>query len=160
MVIVQGGYTAGKNGKVMEEQIKQVLVSSGYIELTPEEKKLLVRLDGAPPIGEDKWFCQQVRLYRNLYGSNYTADFYLFDKDKFPLGLSIESKWQASSGSVDEKYCFTVMSLKSMPGEQLLILDGGGARQGAVQWIKKQKTKRFMFFNLVEFIVWANGNLR
>jgi hypothetical protein len=157
----QGGYTANMNGRTLENMVENLLKTKGYYELTAEEKKTLIKHDGEPPVPNEKWYSKQVRLERNLYGAKYTMDFYVFDADLFPDGLQIETKWQSSSGSVDEKYCFTVLSLQKMSGTKILILDGGGARQGAIQWIKRQAEKKgFKYFTLTGFITWANKTLK
>ena len=157
----QGGKTANRNGKAMESQVRQCLISAGYTEITPDEKKLLVRRDGTLD-RTDKWFCQQLRLERNMYEAKSTIDFYVYHPELYPEGLHIEVKWQGSAGSVDEKYVFTVLSLVKCRGDKIMVLDGGGARQGAIRWIKQQErkqTNRFKFFTLTEFMKWSQRSL-
>ena len=108
-------------------------------------------------LDQGSWFVEQIDCERNLYGSRWRLDFYLFHPDKFPNGLVIESKWQGSPGSVDEKYVFTVLSLKSLSTPSMLVLGGGGARRGAVDWIRKQIGKNFKTTD--QFIDWGNKNL-
>lgn len=159
----QGGYHANINGRTLENTVKGVLDSKGFRCLSLEEKKLLVRSDGNVPGFKDRWYCPQVRLERNLYGSKYTSDFLVYDSVKFPRMLHIEVKWQGSSGSVDEKYVFTALSLLEFRGDTLLILGGGGARQGAVQWLSalsSKNRKNFKFIGGIDtFIQWANYEL-
>ena len=157
--IVQGGFTANKSGKWLEETIRQQLLLAQYYELTPEEKKKLIRDDGVLSTTGKAWFAPQVRLERNLYDAKYTSDFFVYHADKFPDGLHIECKWQASQGSVDEKYVFTALSLKKFESPTILILAGSGARQGAVKWLKRQNSNKFTFMRLDEFILWAQKEL-
>tara|TARA_R110000823_G_scaffold312359_1_gene438950 strand:+ start:584 stop:1081 length:498 start_codon:yes stop_codon:yes gene_type:complete len=159
----QGGRVANRSGRWLEDLIYNTLkTQAGYDEITPHEKKMLVRQDGVLRIEDtDKWFCRQLRLERNLYGAKYTSDFYLYDFEKWPDGLHVEAKWQNSSGSIDEKYVFTALSLISFKAPTMMILAGGGARQGAVQWLTQQGRKSgFIFINgLDEFNMWAQRNL-
>ena len=130
------------------------------MELTIDEKKALSRSGEILHTG-DKWFCAQIQLEKNLYGAKWKSDFYVYNHDLYPDGVTIEAKWQSSSGSVDEKYVFTAESLSVFAGLKIIVLDGGGARQGAVRWLRKfaSSKKNFKFFTLSEFIIWANKSL-
>ena len=160
---IQGGYYANKHGKLLEYDIIDGLIRRGYQQLTKEEKNYFVKADGLmPPPSEwgDKWFVPQVRLERNLYLAKYTTDVFVYNEQNFPEGFHLEVKWQSSSGSVDEKYVFTVLSLQQFKADTILILDGGGARQGAISWIKSMSGKKgFQYFNLIDFKRWANKYL-
>lgn len=156
------GHLANKNGKWLEGIIASQLRQAGYYELTPAEKKLFLRQDGILIIPQTKWFAQQVRLERNLYEARFTSDFYVSGSESFPDGLHIESKWQGSAGSVDEKYVFTALSLLSFKCHSVIVLSGGGARRGAVKWLKTQASKsrgKFKFFTLEEFVAWVRDYL-
>jgi hypothetical protein len=155
---VQGGTTANKNGTDLEAQVHTCITRAGYPELNAEQKRMLISSDGVLITEGSRWFASQVRLGKNIYEGTMTVDFYLYDKEKWPDGLYIEVKWQASSGSVDEKYVFTALSLIGLPGDKVLILDGSGYRPGAVKWLRKQAAKRsnrLKVFTLMEFYKWA-----
>jgi hypothetical protein len=155
---VQGGTTANKNGSDLEAQVYTCIARAGYPELNAEQKRMLINSDGVLITEGSRWFASQVRLGKNLYEGPMTVDFYLYDRDKWPDGLYIEVKWQAASGSVDEKYVFTALSLMGQPGDKILILDGSGYRRGAVKWLRRQAVKssnRFNVFTLMEFFKWA-----
>lgn len=161
-MVEQGGAVANRQGKVLEAQIEQVILSKGYVKLSEDQKRQLIRQDGVLIVEGSAWFCDQVPLHKNIYGAKWRLDFYVYHREKFPDGLHIECKWQGSSGSVDEKYVFTVVSLLELPGKKAFILAGAGARQGAVQWIRRKVSRRqdLEFFSSTdEFIHWANKSL-
>ena len=159
--LLQGGAIVNKNGKGLEKQVQSIIEHAGYVELSDERKKELVKKGGVLNDGGLNWYCQQAPLTRNLYEAKFKIDFYLYHALKFPDGLYIESKWQGSQGSVDEKYVFTVQTLKSLNADSILVLEGGGARHGAVRWIQAQAKgrSRFMYFDLAGFMKWAQANL-
>jgi hypothetical protein len=154
------GKTANRNGKWLEDTIADQLRRAGYKELGQQEKVILKAQDGFIDLPDDEsWFVSQVALERNLYGAMFTSDFYL-KGPKYPSGLHIESKFQGTPGSVDEKYVFTVLSMKQFKSPGILVLDGGGTRQGAVRWMKSQQKKdKFDFMTLGEFMIWARDHL-
>ena len=159
----QGGGVAGRQGKVLENQVEQQLLHLGYTKLTDSEKKTFIRQNGVSYVGGDKWFCTQVQFGKNIYGSRWKLDFYLYNAETFPNGLVIECKWQQSQGSVDEKYVFTVMSLIGLKRPVALLLAGEGARPITREWIRSIADKRSndlqFFASSDEFTTWANKNL-
>ena len=50
--------------------------------------------------------------------------------------LVIESKWQASGGSIDEKYPFEVQTINLNQYPTLIVLDGEGYKDEAGKWLK------------------------
>lgn len=160
-MIEQGGCRANRNGKGLEGQIRQTLLHHGYVELDDDKKRVLIVEDTLPMTDSKKWFVSQASIEKNLYGSRFRSDFFIYNSEKYPAGMHIESKWQGSQGSVDEKYVFTALSLKAISVPSLLVLDGGGARQGAIKWLRSQATgkKGFRFMTFIEFMRWAQKNL-
>lgn len=49
----------------------------------------------------------------------------------WPDGLVIQCKWQASSGSVEEKYPFEVLNIQKDEYPTIIVLDGGGYSKGS-----------------------------
>ena len=146
-----------KTGKWLEDNMAEMIRARGFVEITGDEKRLFSRSDGDLHMFDGRWFVQQIRLDRNLYGAVHKSDFFLVDPDVYPEGLHIEAKWQGSSGSVDEKYVFTVLSMRKFRGESVMVLDGGGTRPCAVQWIKGEARKsdgQFRLMSFAEFHSW------
>ena len=86
------------------------------------------------------------------------CDFHLFHPEKHPDGLIIESKWQQSVGSVDEKYPYLVLNIKTKyPAKTIIILDGRGYKPKAKIWLRSQIGNNLIaVFDMSEFQVWAN----
>lgn len=151
---------SNRNGAHFEHMVHDALARSGYVFITAEEKKEFVRTNGTVDIPYDKWFTSQIRIDTNLYGAMYAVDFYLQNKQKWPNGLFIECKYQGAAGSVDEKYVFTVLSLKKLRSPAVLLMAGNGPRRCAIDWIRKQQVKdKFWALNFDEFFEFVRGKL-
>lgn len=80
----------------------------------------------------------------------------------FSEGLSIECKWQDVGGSADEKYPYLVANIKKrFPCPAIIVVDGGGPKPGAIQWLKSQVdgVKLLHVFNLAEFCSFVNREI-
>ena len=122
---------------------------------------------------EDVIFCilkergyQVIRQHRldntSIYGGEIVVDFFVKGIAQFPDGLIIESKWQEVSGSADEKFVFLIENIRSRyTHPTIIICDGGGAREGAVRYLRNQADgqKIFAVYSLQEFLTWAIRNL-
>lgn len=87
------------------------------------------------------------------------CDFYVVDIPEFPHGLAIESKWQGSGGSADEKFPYLVENIRTQyPCPAIIIVAGGGCKPGAEAWLRRQIDKKTLYgvFNLEEFLLWMN----
>jgi hypothetical protein len=94
--------------------------------------------------------------YRNIYGGRSRSEF-VCDIRSREFQARIECKWQESSGSVDEKFPYVMLNAEnSYPEPHVwLIVDGGGAKGEAVEWLKNaaanSRTKDIKVFSLSEF---------
>jgi len=88
------------------------------------------------------------------------CDFLLFHPTRHPDNLIIESKWQESKGSVDEKFPFLVANIRERyPHATIVVLDGGGYKKQANLWLRAQIDRRLLHvFNMQEFQRWSNGD--
>lgn len=77
-----------------------------------------------------------------------------------PSGLIIECKWQASGGSVDEKFPYLNLNIQqSYPAPTIVVIGGEGMREGAIKWLRQQVTYNrnlLGVYSLDRFIAWAN----
>ena len=75
--------------------------------------------------------------------------------------LVIQCKWQAKSGSVDEKYPFEVLSINKNPYPTIIVLDGGGYSSYQANGYCSQAGKENLIqvCNLGEFDRFATENL-
>lgn len=133
----QGG-KANNNGRIAEDMICAMLHRLGY---APKRQY---------PIGI------------GVYGTPILADTYIERAPGFPQGLIIESKWQSSQGSADEKYPYLVLNIKECyPCPVIILADGDGARPGAIRWLKSQidGSSLYAVFSIKELVTWCNQNL-
>ena len=102
---------------------------------------------------EQPVYAQQVEIGRDIYGKTRRVDLLLFHPYRHPNGLVIQCKWQASSGSVEEKYPYEVLSIAQGEFDTIIILDGGGYTAGAEQWLRGQAGRNRLkhVFNQGEF---------
>jgi len=105
---------------------------------------------------------KQVKAGTSIYGQQLRADLFIDGIPGFDRGLIIESKWQSTGGSVDEKYVYLVKNIESgrYPCPVAIVLDGGGYKQGAEDWLKKQVdgNKLYAVWSLMELLKWINAN--
>jgi hypothetical protein len=110
--------------------------------------------------------------YETIYGHNGNTEF-LIKSQIYNLEIRIECKWQQSSGSVDEKFPYLYLNcIEKMPESKIIIIvDGGGAKLGAVEWLKSaansskywkhdKPQKEILVMDLQGFIIWANNTFR
>ena len=107
---------------------------------------------------EQPVYAQQVEIGRDIYGKTRRVDLLLFHPYRHPNGLVIQCKWQASSGSVEEKYPYEVLSIAQGEFDTIIILDGGGYTAGAEQWLRGQAGRNRLkhVFNQGEFQRYAS----
>lgn len=96
-----------------------------------------------------------------IYGGLLKVDRLVMGLLGYPDGLIIESKWQERDGSVDEKFPYLVLNIKECyPCPTIIIAAGGGARDGALRWLRSQVGGRLLaVLTLEEFVTWCNRNL-
>lgn len=146
------GTRANYTGNSLEEVIENTLKRKGY---TFVEKK---KFESARYVGQPI-YAKQYPIAKSIYGTLLYCDFMIFDPVKYPNNLAIESKWQESAGSVDEKFPYLVVNIREKyPCATIVVLDGGGYKKGAEMWLRQQEdTKLVHIFNMMEFQKWSNG---
>lgn len=110
--------------------------------------------------------------FKNIYGHDGYTEFLLMS-EKYNFEVRIECKWQQSAGSVDEKFPYLYLNcIEAMPEKHIVIIvDGGGAKEGAVRWLKnashnriyadeKSSSKNIEVMDLSGFLRWANLTFR
>lgn len=106
------------------------------------------------------WVEHQVHLVESLYGTKMPVDLIIRGLLEFPEGLIIESKSQDQPGTVDEKLPYLVLNIKEKyPLPTIIVLDGGGYRSGAIDWVKSQIDNKLIavYENLGDFFSWARN---
>lgn len=149
------GKKAVKTGNNLEDFIERILKNYEY---QPIERE---KFDSACYL-EQPIYTRQYHIGKSIYGSELACDYILYHPVKHPYKLVIESKWQQSGGSVDEKFPYLVINIKEkFPFKTIIILDGNGYKKGAEKWLRNQKDDRLIYiFNMSEFQIWVNnGNI-
>jgi len=132
--IGSGGKQANLTGNALEIFVKDSLIRCGYTEFWNHKKSLFENKEFI----EGKQYAKQVPCGLSIYGTKRQCDFLVMNKEKFPEGLIIECKWQQSSGSVDEKYPFTVLNIEKIGVPTIILIDGGGYKAAALEWLREQ----------------------
>ncbi len=127
------GARANKRGRILENAVNDLL-SEDYVQVSSQRFFALREL--RQPI-----FTEQCQIGRDIYGKQRRVDFILYHPQRWPDCLVIQCKWQASSGSVDEKFPFEVLSIQMGEFDTIIVLDGGGYSSGAEQWLKGEAGK-------------------
>ena len=127
------GARANRRGRTLENAINDLL-SEEYEQVSPARFFALREL--RQPI-----FAEQCPIGRDIYGKQRRIDFILYHPQRWADCLVIQCKWQASPGSVDEKFPFEVLSIQLNEFDTIIVLDGGGYSRGAEQWLRGQAGK-------------------
>ena len=147
------GTRANFTGGELEDFIANILEKRGYTRVEPKKFEPSKHLK--QPI-----YTRQYNAGKNIYDTTSKVDFVIYHPEKHHKCLIIEAKWQQTGGSVDEKYPFLILNIKDKyPYETILILDGGGYKQGAREWIGNQVGGNFKtLFDMAGFQKWANSD--
>lgn len=151
----QGGTVANYTGKNFEQFVENLIIGAGYTFV--DKKKFTASIYLEQPI-----YSKQVYVSRSIYDTPSYCDFILYHPEKHSDCLIIETKWQQTGGSVDEKYPYLIINIQTRyPHKTVLVLDGGGYKGGAEKWVKDQVGNQLIgVYNMSEFQKWANkGNL-
>ena len=110
---------------------------------------------------EQPIYSKQVHIGQSIYETPRYCDFILYHPQKWPNALVIEAQWQQAGGSIDEKYPYTILNIKKLNYQTIFLLDGGGYKKGAKDWIISQiDSKLLQVFNMRQFQTWVNrGNI-
>jgi PD-(D/E)XK nuclease superfamily domain len=108
-------------------------------------------------------YTTQVDVGRSIYGTTIRADFVLHNLIEFPGGLVLESKWQDSEGTADEKFPYLVANIHGAGYGYpvVVVLGGNGYKPGAVVWIRQQVDGRRLLavFSWEELQSWLLRNV-
>ena len=139
---------ANSTGRVLERFVVTLLEDRGYSRIQPAKAFLAMR-----ELNQGI-YAQQFIVGESIYKKPRKADFILYHPVLWPDCLVIECKWQASAGSVDEKYPFLVENIEAGIYPTIVILDGGGYTKEAGIWLRdqiRQAQNLIQVFNQGEF---------
>lgn len=132
-----------KSGAAFEDRISDVLTSYGF---TVESHSGYGGDDNNNELSlknSKERIALRQPSYTTLYGGPGRYDFLLLAPE-LEESVWIETKFQKTSGSIDEKAPYVFFNaLSAVPGKHVIILVGGeGWRDGAVKWIYAAKDDR------------------
>ena len=138
------GEKANRTGNKLEVFVQQALLGCGYTEFWNHKSQLFPnrKLLGG------KQFAKQVPVGDTIYETVRKCDFLVINREKFIDALIIECKWQQSAGSVDEKYPFLLYNIVRTGVPTVVLLDGGGYKPAALQWLKSMVNPRGALINV------------
>lgn len=155
------GTKSNISGNQLEVAVKTVLSGKGF-----EHVKYKDWLNSKEKFGSE--LLLENVPFTTIYGHKGNTEFLLIS-NKYKIYMRIECKWQQVSGSVDEKLPYLYLNVvEAMPENSIMILiDGGGWKEGAIRWLKdavqqrkytknENTNKDILVFNLTEFFTWAN----
>jgi hypothetical protein len=161
----QGGAVANSNGRVLENIVESSLNTKGFTSTNYKDWQK------DPLQYSDELLLKNVP-YLNVYNHASKTEFVIKSKH-YHLNTRIECKWQQASGSVDEKYPFLFLNCAERMNEPqiIILLDGGGAKPGAIDWLKDacqnfnqqekgRSDRRIELMNSTEFLQWVNKTLK
>lgn len=157
----QGGYHAANSGRVLESIVESSLTAKGLKVVTFKAWEKNKQNYGSELLLKNV-------PYESIYQHSSKTEFLAISQE-FNIKTRIECKWQQASGSVDEKFPFLFLNCaEKMPEPHVIILlDGGGAKQGAVDWLTnacknfnqkevKLSKRRIDLLNTTGFLQWVN----
>ncbi|MDA0911381.1 MAG: 4-diphosphocytidyl-2C-methyl-D-erythritol kinase [Proteobacteria bacterium] len=157
----QGGYHATVSGRVLESIVESSLTAKGL-------KALPFKAWDKNPQNHGTELLLKNVPYESIYKHSSKTEF-LAMSSEFNILTRIECKWQQASGSVDEKFPFLFLNCteKMLEPHVIILLDGGGAKQGAVDWLTNacdefnqkealKSMRRIDLMNTTGFLQWVN----
>jgi hypothetical protein len=169
------GQRANKSGQILEGIVRSTLAGSqafGFAVLSNIEYETMRKADALLP----SRYLVKSPPYETIYGTKGKTEFRLHCSDiaptkAFPVSgnfvCRLECKYQATAGSVDEKFPYLYLScVEAMPEKNIIILmEAKGARVQAVKWLASavlqhkydpKMTKRIIIMTITDFIAWSN----
>lgn len=128
---IKQGAKANLNGKIIEQTIIPQLTLSGY--------KIYKYADTVknPEIMDEKKVVITNMPFKSVYGHRGKTEYLIINTAKGKK-IRVESKHQASAGSVDEKFCNLFLNtVYAYPEDEIILLiQGEGFKPQAKTWLK------------------------
>lgn len=84
------------------------------------------------------------------YKQPFTVDLLVSGIAGCPDGLGVVGRYQATSGSADQKLVFLAFCIRRSGVPCVVVLDGGGWPDGAIEWLAGQRAGRLLDLFTVE----------
>ena len=151
------GAQANLNGKVFEDMMIPIFQANGFEVFSESDFNKVKKVP-------DKYVIKNAK-YRTIYGEMGKTEFVICTENR---RVRVEAKYQASAGSVDEKYPYMLLNgIYMYPEDEIIfVVDGGGYKAGAREWLRKniddnwlnfkEKGRDIKLMHIVEFVNWFN----
>ena len=158
------GAYAKHTGIQLEASTRSLLLRSGYSQFEATKKGVFSKANvfANRSLVSTPQFVVEAIVGETIYGCRRKVDLLVINNDLFPAGLVIECKWQQSKGSVDEKFAYLYLCIMAARIPSIVLLDGGGARPGAIAWFKshaRPNSPLLAVYTTTEFQVAVNNGL-
>lgn len=102
-------------------------------------------------------YTRQVPMGRTIFATKRRVDFVIHNLRAYPLGLAVESKWQTTRGTIEQKFPYVWESIKTYPIPAVVVVHGGGCLPGAIAWLRARCDGQHFVgvFTLEEFVSWV-----
>ena len=160
---ISQGTMANRNGKVFENIMVPIFESNGYKVVAEKEAE-------KPGCVLPKKHVRKNAKFETIYGHPGVTEFVIVNGER---RIRVEAKYQSTTGSVDEKYPYMLLNaiLQYPEKEIVFVVDGGGYREGAYNWLKKQIDEEFLDYkntygkniklmSIAEFMNWFNHGMK
>jgi hypothetical protein len=126
--------SAGKHNNILKIFLEETLKELKYTAVDPNSIHKAVQ----DPMHKQKLYAQKMCVGQSIYNTRRKCDFVLFNPAWANKLLFIECKWQAESGSVDEKFPYLIANINKHACDTIILLDGNGYKSGAKKWLCSQ----------------------
>lgn len=157
-LVVAGGTDANIGGRILERSIENALTPHGFEIFDYSETSDNMDMFAA------RRLIRNVPYFPNIFGSISRSEFVIED-DIQRRRIRVECRWQQSGGSTDEKLVALLLNAaEAMPETEIIIvIDGNGAREHCVEWVKnaaiarkyQTRPKTIRVMTMAEFTAWA-----
>lgn len=132
--MLASGTRANKNGQQLEAVVEIVLRMKGITKVKSKDFR-----DDPEAFGTE--VLETHVPFDSVYGRRgYTE--YVIHSEKLEGPIRLDCKWQQTGGSIDEKFPSLLLNLYNSPEDVCIILvEGGGARDGHLQWLRETTEK-------------------
>ena len=151
-MVRSSGAQANNTGRNLEIFVAGILDQYGYQEVRSADFDVSLSK-------RKRIWARQYPIGLSIYGTKIRCDFKLWCPVKWPQGLCIETKWQQTPGSVDEKFPYLVENIRYCYKCPVIILaDGGGCKPGARKWLAGcvDNVHLLHVFTMAGFQKWVN----
>jgi hypothetical protein len=166
-----GKSNAPKSGERLERFIAQPLLDAGFVLLDCAGREILHESGVCAAVSSNlgqPFFATHIVIpgVITVYRKPWRLDVFLWHGRHMKKGMVLECKWQAGSGSCDEKLPFTIQSLAAILNSKEvdrvgLMLEASGMRECARVYAREQcpKLRVELFEGPSAWAAWVNKNL-